>query len=147
VEIPPALAEPPAAYYPPSPRLPALTPAELEHFDDSRLDEAYEDKLAVTGDDLLPISGAADFIQPLVAPFSVATRVPRGANGTAAAVVPAYDITELRNEISPKFEPVEIPELGDQPSETELVEYAKAHPNVQQAIRVFRAKIVEVKRS
>jgi DNA polymerase-3 subunit gamma/tau len=147
VDIPPHLAEPPPAYYPPSPRLPALTTAELEHFDDNRLDEAYEEKLTVTGDDLLPISGAADLVQPLVAPFSVATRAPRGANGTAAAAVPAFDVAALRNEISPKPEPVDIPELSEQPTETELVEYAKAHPNVQDAIRVFRAKIVEIKRS
>ena len=48
----------------------------------------------------------------------------------------------------PVVEPevVEIPELGENPSEEQLRAYAQAHISVRMAMRVFRAKIVDVKR-
>ncbi len=37
-----------------------------------------------------------------------------------------------------------LPELGENPSEAELIAYAEAHPIVRKAMRIFRARVVEV---
>jgi hypothetical protein len=68
---------------------------------------------------------------------------PNGAAGTA----PAFDISAIKADLAPKDEPIDLPELGDQPSEDEMLNYAKAHPVVRSAMRVFRAKIVDVKKN
>ena len=77
-----------------------------------------------------------------------ATALPQRAaatNGhTAAAVVPAFDAAKLREEISPSLPDVELPVLGPEPTVSELLAYASAHPAVRAAMRVFRGKIIEV---
>jgi hypothetical protein len=128
-------------------RLPVLSSDDLAHFDDSRLDDLYEEKLSLTGDDLRLIDNAAELVAPLIpAPATRQTAGMANGNGSAAAVVPAFDVEALRNEISPEINEVEIPELGDDPTDEQLLEYARAHIGVRTAMRVFRAKIVEVKR-
>jgi DNA polymerase-3 subunit gamma/tau len=137
----------PPAYEPPMVRLPVLTSDDLAHFDDTRLDDLYEEKLSLTGDDLRLIDNAAELVAPLIpAPATRQTAGMASGNGSAAAVVPAFDVEALRNEISPEINEVEIPELGDDPTDEQLLEYARAHIGVRTAMRVFRAKIVEVKR-
>ncbi len=132
-------------------RLASLSSDELEHADDQRLDDAYEEKLRITGDDLLPINGASRFIEIFSgAPRSTAVPKPIAANGSsaaAAAVAPAFDVAKIRDEIAPIDETVELPVLSSDPTEAELLEFAKAHPSVRAAMRVFRAKIVEVKKT
>ena len=130
-------------------RLSSLSADALEHHDDKRLDEGYEEKLSLTGDNLLPLSSsdkivAALFGEVYVAP--VAKTVTTNGN-VATAAVPAYDLTQFREEISPKLEEVELPTLSSDPTEEELLAYANAHPTVRTAMRVFRAKIVEVKKT
>lgn len=137
------------SYVPPQVRLPALTADELEHFDDKRLDEGYEEKLTFTDDDLLPIPNASTIVKALFGdvyerPIRSFTR-----NGTsAAAVVPAFEVAKLKAEFAqPEDEPVELPVLSADPTDDELMAYAKAHPSIRAAIRVFRGKIIEVKKS
>ena len=153
-----AVIEPPVAakaktteqYSPPS-RLPSLSTEELEHFDDPRFDAAYETKLQLSGDDLLPILGSSVIVEALLSDGYVAqTPVSRpvAANGnSAAAVVPAFDIAKFKDEIVPREPDVELPVLGTDPSEAEMMAFASAHPTVRAAMRVFRAKIVEVKKA
>ncbi len=135
-------------YTSPPVRLPTLSAEDLEHIDDKRLDEAYEEKLMFTGDNLLPIRGANQIVAALYdevyerpAQKSVASN-----GNSAAAVVPAFDIAKFKDEISPKLEDVELPILGPAPTDSDLLAYANAHPAVRAAMRVFRAKIVEVKK-
>src|SRR5580765_1400872 len=149
---PPPVAKAPVIqqFTPPPIRLPRLSAEELEHVDDTRLDDAYEEKLVFSGDDLMPIDGSDELIKTLFGeayiPPVPALRPAATNGGSGAAAVPAFDIAKLRSEIAPEDEAVEIPVLGPDPTEDELVEFAKAHPSVRSAMRVFRAKIVEVKK-
>jgi hypothetical protein len=68
------------------------------------------------------------------------------ANGSAAAPVRAVDVSAIRPKL-PDDEPVEIPVLGPDPTEEELINYANALPAVRAAKRVFRAKVIEVKKA
>ncbi len=123
-------------------RLPPLSAEMLEHIDDKRLDSGFEEKLSISGDDLLPLAGASGIMDQLFGDRNAARPVSNG--GSAAAPARAVDTAA----IAPKFEPinynVELPELSDDPTDEELMAYANAHPSVKAAIRVFRAKIVEV---
>lgn len=130
----------------PSIRLPSLSAAELEHIEDKRLDDSYEEKLRITEDDLLPIKNADKLIESFlgVQPAASANVAQKSAvNGSATAAAPAFDIAK----IAPKQEIAELPVLSSDPTEVELLEYANAHPNVQAAKRIFRAKIVEVRKA
>ena len=125
--------------------LPPLPPEDLEHVEDQRLDDAYEQKLTWSGDDLLPILDAAKWIEELtgVKPKSVSqSAVSNGHSATATA--PALDVASIKPDFKAEEENVEIPTLGPEPTEAELIEYAAAHPNVRAATRVFRGKIVAV---
>ncbi len=128
-------------------RLPALSAEELEHCDDTRLDDAYEEKLTFNGDDLLPINGI-DAIVELLLGRAVSTPaampVPTIPNGsTAAAVKQAFEAAPIMPQPE---EIVDLPPLGENASAEDLHKFALAHPSVQSAVKVFRAKIVEVKR-
>jgi DNA polymerase-3 subunit gamma/tau len=139
----------PPVFEPSLVRLPPLTSEELTHFDDTRLDDAYEEKLLFVGEDLKPINNAASFVapfMPIAAQNVHAIYASSSGNGAGAtAAVPAFDVEVVRNEIAPKPEFIEIPQLGTDPSDEQLREYARAHVSVRMAMRVFRAKIVEVK--
>lgn len=147
--------EPPAAPKPPvykdyvaAIRLPPLSADELEHIEDAKLDDAYDQLLMANGDDLSPLAEADKLAALLLGRTSATQAAPApavAANGSAAAgTKPALDI---RPDSLREPETVEIPVLGSDPTEQELIEYAKAHPAVRSAMRVFRAKIVEVKRT
>lgn len=146
VEEPVAVASPVIESFTPSVRLPSLTSAELEHADDQRLDDAYEEKLRLTGDDLMPIRGVEKIMETFlgVKPANMPQR--SSVNGSAAAAAaPAFDVAKIKS--MPQQETVGLPVLGDNPTEEELLEYANAHPSVQAAKRIFRAKIVSVQKA
>jgi DNA polymerase-3 subunit gamma/tau len=143
VDVAPVPAKPAAALTPYPVRLPPLSSAELEHIEDTRLDDAYEERLLVTGDDLMPIPGVEELVEVFIgrtAPpaTSAATGNGSGAAGTAAAraFAPAAR--------SASAEPVDLPKLSDDPTPEELEQYALAHPAVKAAMSIFRAKIVKV---
>ena len=128
-------------------RLPPLSADMLEHTDDTRLDAGYEEKLTWSGDRLMPINGASELVERYFGngQFSPsATAAPNGGAATAPARI--VDVAS----IAPRFEPiedVELPVLSDDPTDAELMAYAEAHPAVRAATRVFRAKIVEVRKA
>lgn len=126
-------------------RLPPLSTEMLEHVDDARLDAGYEEKLAWSGDDLMPIDLASDLVEDLFGRGNSAARSASSNGGSATGAVPARDVASLAPRAEP-IEEVELPVLGDDPSEAELMAYAEAHPAVRAAMRVLRAKIVEVTR-
>jgi DNA polymerase-3 subunit gamma/tau len=128
-------------------RLAPMAASELEHIEDKRLDEAYETKLSITGDDLKPLASVEALVDKLLGPHQ-APQQTSATNGTtsAAAVARAVDVSSIRPAIEEE-EAVEIPALGADATEDELVRYADAHPNVRAAKRVFRAKVIQVKRN
>jgi DNA polymerase III gamma/tau subunit len=128
-------------------RLPPLSAEELEHVDDKRLDESYEEKLIFNGDDLAPMNDVTALVTLLLgstrsipAPVSSHSSA-NGNSGTAVRRAPDLypDIPEPTDE-----EPIVLPSLSSNPSDEELREHARAHPAVRSALRVFRAKIVEI---
>ncbi len=137
----PAFIEPPVTARPNAGWLPPPTAEMLAHVDDKRLDSGYEMQLAWSGDDLLPIHGASEILEKWLGSGFAAERpqTVRASSGTAYA--PAYEPRPATAD-----EPVDLPVLSAEPTEAELLEYANAHPAVREAIRVFRAKIVEVRR-
>jgi hypothetical protein len=123
-------------------RLARLSSEELEHTEDKRLDEWYEEKLYFTGDNLFPIKNA-DRIVAFLAP----QEPPRTtSNGYGAATKPAIDVSHMISDLKLEEEEVPLPELSDDPSNEELLAYARAHPAVRRAMRTFRAKIVKVEK-
>ncbi|HLM61665.1 MAG TPA: hypothetical protein VK308_12740, partial [Pyrinomonadaceae bacterium] len=67
--------------------------------------------------------------------------------GTATAFAPAK---AKPNFVIPNFdedeESSEIPVLPENPTEEEMWHYAQNHPMVKKALRIFRGKIVDVKK-
>jgi DNA polymerase-3 subunit gamma/tau len=126
-------------------RLPPIPSEELEHVDDPWLDQAYELKLARSGDGLSHIAGVAAWAAKLVSETananvsaSVATN---GSSPTAAAV--AIALAETENAV--EAVDVVIPDLPADPTAQDLKAYALAHPAVKNALKVFRGKITAVR--
>ncbi len=141
-------AEPePKPFVVPQTKLTPATSAELEHIDDERLDNAYEEKLTFTGDDLMPIGNAAKLAEAFsqASPKLVQTTYSNGSSATAAA--PAIDVSAMIPDHVREPENIDIPTLSDDPTDEELRAYAEAHPAVRRAMRVFQAKIINVERS
>jgi hypothetical protein len=130
-------------------KLPPIPSEELEHVEDTVLDDAYERKLALSGDDLAPIDGISDMVKALVAntasaePILPAHSVPSGRNGASAAA--AIALAEFKDAGEP--EDLVVPALRENASQTELLAFAKSHPAVRNALKVFRGKVVRVTRT
>jgi len=126
-------------------KLPAISSEDLEHFEDKALDEAYERKLELTGDDLLPISSALEIAKLAIGTPQNLNSMSANSGGTAAA--PARSPLSISiPDFETEDESVELPKLSENPSAEELMAYAKAHPSVRKAMRIFRAKIVSVEK-
>jgi hypothetical protein len=128
-------------------KLPPISAEELEHIEDNKLDDAFEQKLLETGDDLFPIKDASKLVGLALKTnqTNVSNTKSEAANGSAAAFAPAK---ERRDFTPPTFEAetTELPELSEDPTEEEMLNYANNHPLVRQFKRVFRGtEIVEVK--
>ena len=127
-------------------RLPPIPSEELEHIDDPWLDDAYELKLARSGDDLAPLASAAKRLLEAtftVSPPPVSSSPTNGNSSNAAAT--AMALAEAASEpITADLQ--ELPRIGPDATEEEMLAYAKAHPAVRAALKVFRGKIVRVTR-
>jgi len=123
-----------------------LTSEDLEHVEDGKLDAALENKLVWNGDDLRPIPNASKLAESLGAVSHLAAVTTSGetANGSATAIaraiinIPTFEEEEITDE---------VPVLPENPSEDELFVYAKSHPVIKKALRVFRGRLVEVKKA
>jgi DNA polymerase-3 subunit gamma/tau len=131
-------------------RLPPVSAEDLEHFEDARLDEIYENKLLQSGDKLFPIKNAEKLAYQLLGQKideSIGHQ-PDNQRGIATAATPAKANQVM---IIPDFdtepaETEEMPVLPENPTEEELFEYASKHPIVKKVLRKFGGKIVEVKK-
>ncbi len=125
-----------------------ISSEDLEHVEDGWLDEAYERRLQQLGDDLRPIANASQIVEILFADsrdVNLSARI-ETSNGTATAAAPAKIKTNI---VIPDFsenESSEIPVLPENPTEEQMWEYANKHPIVKKALRIFRGKLIAVKR-
>jgi hypothetical protein len=143
-EEPPDIVEAPAPYdlsfVEDLPDLPIEIAADrLEHYEHPNLDDAFENELAIAGDDLRVFPLAKELAEAF---SGIKPKARAASNGTAS------------NGFSPPiFQPEpdeiddgELPTLSDNPTEDELFAYAERHPMVRKVKKALRAKIVEVRK-
>lgn len=126
-------------------RLPEISAEDLEHVEDKKLDDAYEERLLREGDNLKAIKDASKIVAALLSVNLVTPAT--STNGTAAApakVKPKIDFQIP--DFSTENDSTEIVTLSENPSEEELWRYAENHPVVKRALRIFRGKIINVTR-
>ncbi len=127
-------------------KFPPISSEDLEHIEDTWLDDAYERKLQGLGDDLKPIRTASNIVEILLAENRDNNLTAKIETSIGAAAAPAKIKT---NFVIPTFEEVsnEIPVLPENPTEEQMWEYAQNHPLVKKALRIFRGKLVEVRKT
>lgn len=125
-------------------KLPPIASEDLEHVEDGWLDNAYEEKLARSGDDLSPFRNASALIASIGVFNSNGAGNGGNGRGVHSSVVenPAYALPAFETEEAQE----QLPTLPENPTDEELLAYAQAHPRVKKAMRVFRAKIVEIRK-
>ena len=118
----------------------------LEHVDDTWLDAAYEKKLERSGDDLSQMSEASRLIEELLGKSIVTGISHATSNGSASAAAPALSPTYAVPDFSESDDVPEPESLSENATDEDLHTYASSHPLARKVMRIFRAKIVEVKR-
>jgi hypothetical protein len=113
--------------------------------DDIWLDTEFENKLARSGDHLAPIPDAPKLVE-LLFPKDASADPNVSSNGSAAAAARALDIRSMIPDLDAEAPADKTVSLGENPSETELLEFARSHPVVRSVLRTFRGKIVEVRK-
>ena len=125
--------------------LPSIDSTELEHVDDTWLDNAFEEKLMRSGDNLLPLASANSMAGLAL---SGSNGKPAESNGNVLAVVaPSRDLSAYVPPVIDDGEDSEVIKLPENPTEEQLFEYANNLPAVKKALRIFRGKLVEVKKA
>jgi DNA polymerase III subunit gamma/tau len=127
-------------------KFPPISSEDLEHIEDNWLDDAYERKLQGLGDDLKPILTASNIVEILLAENRENNLTAKIETTNGAAAAPAKIKT---NFVIPTFEEEsnEIPVLPENPTEEQMWEYAQNHPLVKKALRIFRGKLIEVRKT
>ena len=125
-----------------------ITAEELEHVEDTKLDEAYENKLIKLGDNLYPLKNALQIAADLLANElneTVGANLETiNGNGSAAAPAKIKTAFQMPN-FADETEDETVPPLPANPTHEDLLAFANAHPMVKKALRIFRGKIVEIK--
>lgn len=119
---------------------------ELEHFDDNWLDAAYEKKLALSGSEISLIATASEIAAKLPGYKEKSESVAEIYSRSANAGVGGSEFSHLMPDFSADESYDEMPLLPDNPTGEELMKYAHAHPVVKKALRIFRGKIVDVRK-
>ncbi len=119
----------------------------LVHFDDAKLDDAYEEALRREDDDLLPVPTGVELAE------SLSQRARNGMNaarshsvGGGAATRTAVDLSHIIPKEVEAGSAQAIPELSADPTEEELLEFANLLPSVRLAKQIFRATVVEARK-
>lgn len=135
------VSKPPVNFYDSLPvRLPDISSEDLEHIDDTKLDAAFEDRLAREGDHLRTIPLASELVRAALNFDSAADADTAAAANSAPRSKSNFKIPEF----AAAGESGEIPTLPENPTEEDLLQHAENHPAVKRALRIFRGKIVKV---
>ena len=129
-------------------KLPPILSEELEHVEDNWLDARYDSRLQQEGDDLRPLKSTAQMVEMLLRD-SVNSASPKidSSNGAAAATAPAREKPSFAIPVFATEEiSEEIPELPENPTDEDLWRFAESHPLTKKVLKIFRGKILEVKR-
>lgn len=121
-------------------KLPPAAAEELDHIEDKTLDAAYEHKLLISGDNLLPVKNASAIVAAVVGRVSVQNAEAVSGPGGIAAVRAPVNIEIPRVE----DQDISLPALPPNPTQEQILAYASAHPAVRRIARLFRAKILDV---
>lgn len=129
--------------------LPAIDSEELEHIDDTWLDNAFDERLLQSGDNLMPISNASKIVEIALGgnsngEVSAANGRSNSSNGTAVAPALESSVYTTPTSSEPGAVATESVALPENATEEEMFAYATEHPVVKTALRIFRAKIVGV---
>jgi DNA polymerase-3 subunit gamma/tau len=119
-----------------------ISSEDLQHFTEDKLDEAFRVRLSREGDTLLPIANASTVVQPLIKSQRIGSE-----EGDGLVVEQSRRSTIELNvpDININAGPVRV--LSENPTEDELRLFAESHPDIQKVLKVFRAKVVDVKRN
>jgi DNA polymerase-3 subunit gamma/tau len=124
-------------------RLPPIPSEELEHVADKWLDDAYERKLELSGDDLFPIETISSWARSYNSDQPAERRVVPATNGDSpSSAAAAMAFAQIEDTVA--SEATALPQLSDNPTDEELRAYADRHPAVRNALKIFRGKIVRV---
>ncbi len=128
--------------------LPEITAEDLAHIDHEWLDNAYEQRLSASGDDLKPLPNAPQLLRIALKKNSRPESTSRSPGASAAAAAaPALEIVPFSAPVfGEEEEAADIPVLSDDPSEEELLAYANASPAVRKAMKVFGGKVLKVRK-
>jgi len=121
-------------------KLPPAAAEELDHIEDKTLDAAYDHKLLISGDNLLPVKNASAIVAAVVGRVSVQNAEAVSGPGGIAAVRAPVNIEIPRVE----DQDISLPALPPNPTQEQILAYASAHPAVRRIARLFRAKILDV---
>lgn len=138
-------------------KLEPIDAEELEHIEDKWLDQAFESRLLQEGDDLKLIRNAGKIVRMLLdigESESVSVKFEQSArsNGSGVRTLPGQSKENKALEIVSELARTEeidetMPVLPENPTDEDLWRYAENHPKVKKVLRVFRGKLVEVKRA
>lgn len=123
-----------------------ISPEDLEHAEDKYLDFEFDEALRRENDDLMPISGGEKILAGF---FGDPDKTP-GEEVTDAGSTESRENNKAL-EIAARMseddsDENEIPVLPDNPSEQDLLEYASRHPAIRSVARLFRGKVVSVRK-
>jgi hypothetical protein len=123
-----------------------VSPEDLEHVEDKYLDAAYDEALLCEGDNLRPIPKGEE----VLAEFFGEARKMAVETGVKTASTESREnnkALDIASRMSEEHEDDgEMPELPANPSEDDLLEYASKHPAVKSVARLFRGKVISVKK-
>lgn len=117
---------------------------DLEHADHEWLDDAFDRRLAASGDDLKPLPNASELVSAALRKRSQSDAALTNGNGTAAA--PARETAVYTPPVFDEEVPREMPTLSENPTEEELLAYAQADRAVRATLKVFRGTIKSVRK-
>ena len=136
-------------------KLPPIDAEELEHVEEKKLDEEFENRLQKEGDNLRVIKNASGIIHRLLSfgeePEVLNQPVSADKNETSASIKENKALSIVSEMTNVEEIDETIPDINeylksDPPTNEEMWQYAEAHPLVKKVKRVFRGKIVKVEK-
>lgn len=128
--------------------LPAIDSEELIHADDDWLDNALDQKLIASGDDLKPLPNAETLIAvALKKPSQTGPPRQNGhSGGPGSATAPARETSVYAAPVFEQETEREMPALSADPTEEELLAYANADRVVRSTLKIFRGSIKSIRK-